>query len=56
MNKTALLQTISTIVGSKLQLAVLFSFLIFFIPAFVHQQFLTGPIINALLILYSRPF
>ncbi|MBU1033614.1 hypothetical protein KKI22_01535 [Patescibacteria group bacterium] len=51
MNKTALLQTISTVVSSKLKLALLFSFLIFFIPAFVHQQFLTGPIINALLIL-----
>ena len=51
MNRTALLQTIQTVASSKLKLALLFSFLIFFIPAFVHQQFLTGPIINALLIL-----
>jgi hypothetical protein len=35
----------------SLQLSLLLAFLIFFIPAFVHQQFLTGPLINALLIL-----
>lgn len=40
------------IVKSKeLQMSLLLSSLIFFIPAFVHQQLLTGPIINALLIL-----
>ena len=35
----------------ELTLSILFSSLIFLVPALVHQQFLTGPIINALLIL-----
>lgn len=35
----------------ELSLSIFFSSLIFLIPALVHQQFLTGPIINALLIL-----
>jgi hypothetical protein len=35
----------------ELTLAVIFSGLIFFVPALVHQQFLVGPIVNALLIL-----
>lgn len=51
MNKVGLTSIWSATIDKKLQLSLLFSFLIFFIPAFVHQQFLTGPIINALLIL-----
>lgn len=51
MNKVDLVSVWSTTIDKKLRLSLLFSFLIFFIPAFVHQQFLTGPIINALLIL-----
>lgn len=44
--------TVLPLIGSReLQLAVVYSSLIFFIPAFVHQQFLVGPIVNALLIL-----
>lgn len=35
----------------ELSLSILFSSLIFLVPALVHQQFLTGPIVNALLIL-----
>lgn len=43
---------VSSLIEDKaLQLSLLFSFLIFFIPAFVHQQLLVGPIVNALLIL-----
>lgn len=51
MNRVAVAQTWFNALSTKLKLSVLFSFLIFFIPSFVHQQFLTGPIINALLIL-----
>ncbi len=51
MNKVGLNSLWLATIDRKLQLSLLFSFLIFFIPAFVHQQFLTGPIINALLIL-----
>jgi len=51
MNKVGLTSLWLATIDRKLQLSLLFSFLIFFIPAFVHQQFLTGPIINALLIL-----
>lgn len=36
---------------TQLKVSLILSLLIFFIPAFVHQQFLTGPIVNALLIL-----
>ncbi len=41
----------SLLANKNLSLSLVFSFLIFFVPAFVHQQFLTGPIVNALLIL-----
>jgi len=51
MNKADLTHVWPVTIDKKLQLSLLFSFLIFFIPAFVHQQFLTGPIVNALLIL-----
>lgn len=51
MNRVVVAQTWFNALSTKLKLSVLFSFLIFFIPSFVHQQFLTGPIINALLIL-----
>lgn len=51
MNKADLTRIGIVTIDRKLQLTFLFSFLIFLIPAFVHQQFLTGPIINALLIL-----
>lgn len=43
---------VETIIHNReLSLSIFFSSLIFLIPALVHQQFLTGPIINALLIL-----
>ncbi len=45
------IETLAIVRNKELQLAVVLSGLIFFIPAFVHQQLLTGPIINALLIL-----
>jgi len=51
MNKVVSTQVRSLLVNKSLRLSLIFSFLIFFIPSFVHQQFLTGPIINALLIL-----
>lgn len=51
MNKVDIARIDIATINRKLQLTLLFSFLIFLIPAFVHQQFLTGPIINALLIL-----
>lgn len=51
MNKTFLLELRPLLADHRLRLTLLFSFLIFFIPGFVHQQFLTGPIVNALLIL-----
>ena len=51
MHKVVIVQTWLNALSIKLKLSLLFSFLIFFIPAFVHQQFLTGPIVNALLIL-----
>lgn len=50
MNKTLTLAR-NLALATELQLAVLYSLLIFFIPALVHQQLLTGPIINTLLIL-----
>lgn len=34
-----------------LTVSVLLSLIIFFVPAFVHQQFITGPIVNAVLLL-----
>lgn len=51
MNKAVLTRIWPAAIAKKLQLSLLFSFLIFFVPSFVHQQFLTGPIVNALLIL-----
>jgi len=51
MNKADLIRIWPIAIDKKLQLSLLFSFLIFFVPSFVHQQFLTGPIVNALLIL-----
>lgn len=50
MNKVVVQTWLDTL-SAKLKLSILFSLLIFFIPSFVHQQFLTGPIVNALLIL-----
>lgn len=51
MKKVVFTQIWPVTIDKKLQFSLLFSFLIFFVPSFVHQQFLTGPIINALLIL-----
>jgi ABC-type Co2+ transport system permease subunit len=51
MIKKYSVQTLAITQNKKLELAIFYSFLIFSIPAFVHQQFLTGPIVNALLIL-----
>ena len=47
----AITKVVSILEDKSLQLSLLLSFLIFFIPAFVHQQLLTGPIVNALLVL-----
>ena len=51
MNKVVVTQVRSLLVNKSLGLSLVLSFLIFFVPSFVHQQFLTGPIVNALLIL-----
>lgn len=51
MSKNVSATVLPLIRSRELQLAVVYSFLIFLIPAFVHQQFLVGPIVNALLIL-----
>lgn len=53
MSKNTLVRTLplSLVENRELQLAIVYSSLIFFIPAFVHQQLLTGPIVNALLVL-----
>jgi hypothetical protein len=51
MIKNNSVKVLALVDNRELQLAVLYSSLIFFIPAFVHQQLLTGPIINALLVL-----
>lgn len=53
MSKNTLARTLplSLVENRELQLAIVYSSLIFFIPAFVHQQLLTGPIVNALLVL-----
>ncbi len=51
MNKVVVAQVRSLLVNKSLRLSLVFSSLIFFVPSFVHQQFLTGPIVNALLIL-----
>ncbi len=53
MSKNTLVGALSfsLVENRELQLAIVYSSLIFFIPAFVHQQLLTGPIVNALLVL-----
>ncbi len=51
MIKKDSVDVLAVIEHRQLQLAIALSSLIFLIPFFVHQQFLTGPIINALLIL-----
>lgn len=49
---TKISSVVSAVTNDRtLQISVALSALIFFIPAFVHQQLLTGPIINALLLL-----
>jgi hypothetical protein len=44
-------KVVSILEAKTLQLSLLYSFLIFFLPTVIHQQFLVGPIVNALLIL-----
>lgn len=51
MKRTTLTQIGVTPISESLKLSLVFSLLIFFVPSFVHQQFLTGPIVNALLLL-----
>lgn len=51
MSKDVSVEALPLLERKELVLSVLYSFLIFFIPFFVHQQLITGPIINALLLL-----
>ncbi len=52
MKKSFTHVNVETILQNReLSLSILFSGVIFLVPALVHQQFLTGPIVNAVLIL-----